>query len=58
MNRQLFINDYIQNPKQMVIPEKMTKKEERNGGKLINLWESISLQQQKYTVFNCRYNWI
>ena len=37
MNRQLFINDYIQNPKQMAIPEKMTKKEERNGGKLINL---------------------
>ena len=32
MNRQLFINDYIQNPKQMAIPEKMTKKEERKCG--------------------------
>lgn len=34
MNRQLFINDYIQNPKQMAIPEKMTKKEGRKWGKI------------------------
>ena len=34
MNRQLFINDYIQNPKQMAIPEKLTKKEGRKWGKI------------------------
>lgn len=34
MNRQLFINDYIQNPKQMAVPEKMTKKEGRKWGKI------------------------
>ena len=42
MNRQLFINDYIQNPKQMAIPEKMTKKEERKWGK-INKFMRINL---------------
>ena len=42
MNRQLFINDYIQNPKQMAIPEKMTKKEERKWGK-INKFMGINL---------------
>ena len=42
MNRQLFINDYIQNPKQMAIPENMTKKEERKWGK-INKFMRINL---------------
>lgn len=42
MNRQLFINDYIQNPKQMVIPEKMIKKEERKWGE-INKFMRINL---------------
>ena len=42
MNRQLSINDYIQNPKQMAIPEKMTKKEERKWGK-INKFMRINL---------------
>ena len=42
MNRQLLINDYIQNPKQMAIPENMTKKEERKWGK-INKFMRINL---------------
>lgn len=42
MNRQLFINNHIQNPKQMATPEKMTKKEERKWGK-INKFMRINL---------------